>query len=93
MEIDFSHLTASRDSMWWPPKTAYFDPLSLVFSSHYQERKSRPGSFILDQILTKSGCDLNGEGIQTVRSSPYWLLRNPNIARGKSRPFYRASEG
>ena len=88
MEINFSHLTADRDSMWWPPETAYLDPLSLVFSSHNEEREGKPGSFILDQILAEFGCDLNEEGIQYVRSSPYWLLRNPNIARGKSRPFY-----
>lgn len=87
MEIDFSHLTADRDSMLLPPETAYLDPLSLVFYSHHEERKSKPGSFILDQILAEFGCDLNGEGIQYVRSSPYWLLRNPNIARGKSKPF------
>ena len=64
-------------------ETAYFDPLSLVFGSHSQEKENKSGSFTLDQILIEFGCDLNGAGIQYVQSSPYWLLRNPNIARGK----------
>ena len=91
MKINFSLLTAVRYG-FFPPEIAYFDPLSLVFSSRHKYRKSKPGSFILDQILVEYGCDLNGRGIKDVQSSPYWFLRDPNIARGKSRPFYRASE-
>ena len=70
------------------PYNSCFDPLSLVFGSHSEEKENKPGSFILDRLLIEFGCDLNEKGTQYVQSSPYWLSRNPDIARGKSRALY-----